>query len=310
MAENKNISVAIIAASVGKTPKDIPYAFVFEEAYRLAQRINVHIIRSKFEGDDYSYGINFHGIKKKIDFRALDYTMRNLSVYPSISLLRNPILIYWENLYAINVSKVVEYNDIDIIHAHFAYPEGLIGLLAKRKTKKPLIITCHGYDINIVPDIGYGIRLRKSYDTLVRLALKNADAIICVSNDMRDKVLRLGVNKEKVFVVFNGVDINLFRPPTKNEVDTLNKVRNFFGIYEDDFVILNARHLRPVYGIEYIIYAAKIVTEKVKKVKFIIAGEGELKEKLAAMIRNMNLERNVRLIGTVPKSLIRQYFIS
>lgn len=41
-----------------------------------------------------------------------------------------------------------KYN-IDLIHAHFAYPEGLVGLLAKRKVKKPLIISFIGYDILI-----------------------------------------------------------------------------------------------------------------------------------------------------------------
>jgi len=301
----KELSVAVISEYVGKSPEEITYSFVFDELYRLAKKgLNVHVVRGKIEGDSISYGINFHGMEKLIDPQALNMLMKNIMLYPPISLVRNPVHIYWENLYALNVSKIVEKYKLDLIHAHFAYREGLVGLLAKTRTKKPLIVTCHGYDINIVPEIGYGIRLRKRYDTLVRLVLKNADAIICVSNDMKNKVLRLGINKEKVFVVFNGVDINLFRPPLKNETDILNKVRNFFGIHEDDFVILNARHLRPVYGIEYIIHAAKIVTEQMKKVKFIIAGEGELRQKLVTMIHDMNLEKNVMLIGNIPRSLM------
>jgi|GEM_PF-1013141 len=303
---DKEISVAVIAEYIGKSPEEVAYSFVFDEVYRLARRgVNVHVVRGKIEKDSISYGIHFHDIEKMVDPQALNMLMKNIMFYPPISLLRNPIYLYWENLYASNVSKVIEKYDLDLIHAHFAYREGLVGLLAKTGTKKPLIVTCHGYDINTVPEVGYGIRLRKRYDDLVRLVLKNADAIICVSNDMKNKVLKLGINKEKVFVVLNGVDINLFRPPLKKESDTLNEVRSRFGINEDDFVILNARHLRRIYGIEYIIYAAKMVTEQVKKkAKFIIAGEGELKQKLATMIHSMNLEKNVMLIGSVQRSLM------
>ena len=302
---DKEMSVAVVSEPIGKSLEEVACSFVFDEVHRLAKKgVNVHVIRGKVEEDSTSYGIHFHGIRKIIDPQALNMLVKNITFYPPISLLRNPIYLYWESLYASSVSKVIEKHNLDLIHAHFAYREGLVGLLAKARTKKPLIVTCHGYDVNVVPEICYGIRLRRGYDALVRLVLKNAGAIICVSNDMKDKVLKLGVDKEKVFVVFNGVDTNLFRPPLKNESDILNRIRSRFGINEDDFVILSARHLRPVYGIEYIIYAAKIVARETKKAKFIIAGEGELKQRLAAMIHNMNLEKNVRLVGTIPRSLM------
>jgi glycosyltransferase involved in cell wall biosynthesis len=199
----------------------------------------------------------------------------------------------------------VEKYDVNLIHAHFAYPEGLVGLLAKKKTRKPLIITCHGYDINVVPEIGYGIRLSKRYDVLVRRALKNADAVICVSNGLRKEILKLGVDAEKVFVVFNAVDLEVFRPPQRHELnDIKEEVKRLFEVDEDDFLILNARHLRPVYGIEYLIYAASIVVNHVKNARFIIAGEGELREKLKAMIQSMGLQKHVRLVGKIPRTLM------
>jgi glycosyltransferase involved in cell wall biosynthesis len=299
----KITSLAIISASVGKTPKDISYSFVFDEAYRLAQKnLDVHIIRSKFEEDSYSYGISFHGVKSNP--KALALTVKNLSIYPTTSLLRKPTSIYWENLYATNVSKIVKKYNISLIHAHFAYPEGFVGLLAKKENKKPLIITCHGYDINVLPEIGYGIRLSKKYDALIRLTLENANAIICVSNRLRKEVLKLGINPEKTFVIFNAVDLELFKPPAKKELDDIKGVRNQFGVDEDDFLIFNARHLRPVYGLEYLISAAKLVTDCIKKAKFLIAGEGELKEKLNTLIHHLRVEKNVKLIGSVPRALM------
>ena len=98
------------------------------------------MVRSKIEKESISYGIHFHGIERRYDIQALNILARNIMSYPPTSLVRMPTLLYWENLYALNVSKVVEKNDVSLIHAHFAYPEGLIGLLAKRRTGKPLVV--------------------------------------------------------------------------------------------------------------------------------------------------------------------------
>ena len=300
----RKMSVAVISSAIGKTPKDIAYSFIFDEVYRLVQNgIKVHVITSKIEKESLSYDIHFYGIEKKIDPQVLNRIITNATWYPPISLLRKPLPFYWENLYATNIIRVAEKNSVDLIHAHFAYPEGFVGTLVKRVIKKPLIVTCHGYDINTVPEVGYGIRLSKKYDALVRMTLENADTIICVSSNLRKEILKLGVPRKNVFVIFNAVDLDLFRP-LKHEPSEVSEMRRRFGISEDDFLILNARHLRPVYGIEYLIYAAKIVTEHIKNAKFVIAGEGELREKLNAMIRDLDLNKNIMLIGAVPRALM------
>jgi len=292
LKDSRKISVVVVSSSVGKTPRDLSYSFVFDEVYRLAQnRISVHIITSKTEKESLSYGIHFSGIEKKIDPQAINVTLKNITRYPLISLLREPQSFYHENLYATHIIRTADKNSVDLIHAHFAYPEGFASALAKSLIKKPLIITCHGYDINIVPEVGYGIRLSKACDALVRIALRNADAIICVSSRLRKEVLKLGINPEKTFLIFNAVDLELFRPPTKKELDDIKKVENQFGVNEDDFLIFNARHLRPIYGLEYLIYATKLVTDRIKKAKFLIAGEGELKEKLNTLIHGLRVEK-------------------
>ena len=119
----ERLSVAVISSLVGKCPEDVTYSFVFDEVYRLARKeVDVHVVRSKIEKDSTSYGIHFHGIERRNDPQALNMIVRNLTSYPSISLLRKPTTLYWENLYALNVSKVIEKSKIDLIHAHFAYP--------------------------------------------------------------------------------------------------------------------------------------------------------------------------------------------
>jgi hypothetical protein len=87
----KGLSVVLISGSVGKTPEDVAYSFIFDEAYRLAQRgVEVHIIRSKIEKESKSYGIHYHGIEGIYDIQALNLLARNIAYYPPISLIRKP----------------------------------------------------------------------------------------------------------------------------------------------------------------------------------------------------------------------------
>jgi len=303
--KGKLMSVMVLSTGVGKSPEDLMHSFVFDELYRLAKNgIEVHVVRPKVEKDTISYGIHFHGIERKIDPQALNMMLRNIIRYPPISLVRGNLSLYRENLYAANALKFANRRSVNLIHAHFAYPEGFVGALVKRLLKKPLVITCHGYDINVVPEVNYGLRLSKKYDALIRMALKNADAVICVSTNLRKEVLNFGVNADNTFVVFNAVDLELFRPPSKQEICDIKEMKRRFGVGEDDFLILNARHLNSVYGIEYLIYAAKIVVEHFKNAEFIIAGEGELKGGLNALIQNMGLQKHVKLVGKIPRMLM------
>lgn len=144
----------MISSLVGKTPEAITFSFIFDEIYRLARKgIDVHVIRPRMEEDSFSYEIHFHGLERKIDTRTAELALRNLRTYPLISLLRNPRIIYREIRYALNVTRVTKKYNIKLLHAHFAYPEGLIGLLAKKKVRKPLIVTLHGSDILVEPSV-------------------------------------------------------------------------------------------------------------------------------------------------------------
>jgi len=300
------LSVLVISTRVGKTPEEIAFSFVFDEIYRLVKKgIKVHMVRSVIERDVISYGIYFHGLNRMLDPKVFNLMMRKVTKYSVTPFLRrNPFELYWEDLYALNAIRIAKRNSVDIIHSHIAYPEGFIGVLVRDSIRKPLVITCHGYDINTVPEIGYGIRLRKEYDALVRIALRSADAVISVSTRMKKKIIELGIDPNKVYVIPNGVDLKLFRPPSERDAEDVIEVRKLFGVSDDEFLILNARHLLPVYGLHYLIYAMKMVTQQVKNVKLIIAGEGLLKNILLEMARKLEVGKYVRFVGTVPRTLM------
>lgn len=299
---DKGLSVAVISGPVGKSPEDITYSFVFDEVYRLAQRgIEAHVIRSKIEKESISYGIHFHGIEKKIDFKAVGLSLRNMTMYPPISLLRNPISIYWENIYALNVSQVIERNDIDLIHAHFAYPEGFVGLLTKKRTGKPLIVTCHGYDILTEPSVKYGIRLSSRFHAIVSKVLNKADAVITASRATFNETTRAVEEPKKVYLIPNGIDIRRFNP----NLDC-SYIRKKMGIDNHTKVIFTLRGHEPQYGIEYLIRAVPIL--KRNDAIFVIGGEGSLRRYHERLAINLGIKEKTVFTGRIPRAEVPYYY--
>jgi hypothetical protein len=70
-----------------------------------------------------------------------------------------------ELLYSKHIEDLIKRLEPDLLHAHFAYPEGWVAYLAKVELRQriPLVVTLHGYDILVEPSVGYGIRLSKRW---------------------------------------------------------------------------------------------------------------------------------------------------
>ena len=295
---DKEISVAVVSEPIGKSPEEVACSFVFDEVHRLARKgVNVHVIRGKIEEDSTSYGIHFHGMEKMIDPQALNMLIKNITFYPPISLLRNPVYLYWENLYALNVSKIIEKYNLDLIHAHFAYREGLVGLLAKARTKKPLVVTSHGYDLNILHNYKYGIRRYPQYDKLVRLVMREGDLIIVPCRLLYKRALEAGAYVSKVIVIPNAVDISVFNPNI-NGLEFRKKYR-----LSKEPLVLTIRNLRPWYRVDKVLDVAEIVLKKINAYFFVI-GDGELRDTLIRAAKKRKINHKVHFVGKVPHSEI------
>ena len=59
--------------------------------------------------------------------------------------------------------KVVKKYQIDLLHAHFTFPGGFVGLITRKITSKPLIIIVHGYDTTCIQNIRYGLLCNPLY---------------------------------------------------------------------------------------------------------------------------------------------------
>jgi glycosyltransferase involved in cell wall biosynthesis len=296
-------SVAIISGPIGKSLEAVEGSFIFDEAYMLAKKgLKVHIIRPVFEKDSLSYGMYYYGIRAKIDVNAIINILQNIHKYPARSLLRNPLLFYWENLYVSNVLRVVKANKINLIHSHFAWPQGLVGLFVKYLINKPLVVSLHGYDILVEPSVNYGIRLDKNLDAIVREVLNHADVIITASSAVYKEALRIVRSGVKVQLVPMGVDIYRFNPELNGSY-----IKRKFGI-ENKTVIFTAKSHEPVYGIEYLIRAAAIVLKHKKNVIFVVGGDGSLRHYYEESAVRLGIRDKILFVGRIPRNYIPLYY--
>jgi teichuronic acid biosynthesis glycosyltransferase TuaC len=174
----------------------------------------------------------------------------------------------------------------DLIHAHFSYPDGfgMIGL-AKR-WNVPLVISALG---TIERKVAYE---KSQTSKQIIKAMNFADRILSVSEDLRLHIINLGINKNKVIVVPNGVDTEKFKPLAKENV------RNLLNLPVDKNIVLFVGALRTIKGVDYLIEAAKNFVNANTEL-YLVGRDDGLKKKLVKMAQELKIPDFVKFVGPV-----------
>lgn len=175
----------------------------------------------------------------------------------------------------------------DIIHAHYATSYGLIGALS---SFHPLILSVWGSDVFSFP-------LKSPiHKMMLKYNLQKADKILSTSHVMA-KETKLYTNKDIEVTPF-GVNIEQF---CNMEVDSL--------FDKNDIVVGTIKSLEEVYGIEYLIRAFKILSDKYQylPLKLLIVGSGSLEKDLKHLSEELNIQNDTLFIRKVPFSDVPKY---
>lgn len=179
--------------------------------------------------------------------------------------------------------------NIDIIHVHFAYPAGFAGVLLGKMFKKHVILTVRGTDINCFPQNSL-LRI------VIRYTLKNVNGIIAVSYALKKKVSNMGIEVNKIAVIPNGVNLNLFKPILKRVA------RMELGIDNNCKIILFVGNFEKVKGLEYLVRAFKEIcySNVINNTKLVLIGTGPLYDLIKKMIDDYGIKDRVILKNYIP----------
>ncbi len=208
-----------------------------------------------------------------------------------------------------SISKLVEFIKTDVYEAHTVSGYRLLRTIKKHKIEKSFIHTIHG----VLAD--EYIQASKSVSPTIRLKLSNiamwylakieketaqkANLIVTVSNYSAQKIVQLyGIDKTKIRIVPNGVDLQKFKP---NKVD--DKIRN--TLYKNcDNIVLSVGNLVPRKGLHFLIEAAKKVVSEKKKTMFVVVGDGPLKNNLISYSKQLGVFENFIFLGEVSEAML------
>ena len=184
------------------------------------------------------------------------------------------------NNYSIVAGVIARTLDFDVIHSHdwLTYPAGIH---AKQVTGKPLVIHVHATDFD---------RSRGNVNPVVfaieKDGMNQADHIITVSNLTRKTVIeKYGISPDKVTTVHNAVmplpdELKNVQPP-----EIKDKIVTFLG------------RITMQKGPEYFVEAAAKVLRKVHNVRFVMAGGGDMMEKMIALAARRNISDRFHFAG-------------
>jgi glycosyltransferase involved in cell wall biosynthesis len=157
----------------------------------------------------------------------------------------------------------------------------------KRFSKNPLIITNHGFRVKRGASMGVSQSIYLS--TLGRWTLRAADYVVSLTENDRRKTISAGVPSGKAIVIPNGVDTQLFRPQTSEQIP--------------HSIVWMGRYA-PEKGLERLLKAARLLAAEVPDSKFLLVGSGEERGRLVALARQLKLEDNVLFVDPMsPKGI-------
>lgn len=182
--------------------------------------------------------------------------------------------------YSVVASVIANDHDFDIIHAHdwLAYPAGIA---AKKVSGKPLVIHVHATDFD-----RSGGSANPTVYNIEKEGMDAADMIIAVSNLTRDTVInRYNIDPEKVVTVYNAVE------PIGGTYDVAEP-----RAIEDKVVTFLGR-ITLQKGPEYFIEAAYRVLQVMNNVRFVMAGSGDMMERMIRRAASLDIVDRFHFTG-------------
>jgi glycosyltransferase involved in cell wall biosynthesis len=186
---------------------------------------------------------------------------------------------------------------VDVFHAH-DWLVADVGVGLKHVFRKPLLTTIHSTEIGRRNGIHFDYE-RMIHETEAWLTYE-AWKVICCSNYMVSHVRwAFGLPEDKLIMVPNGVDAVVY---AKN--DALSGFRGKFALPEEKIVLFVGRLVYEK-GVHVFVDAIPKVLEKVNA-KFIIVGNGYMKERLSNIVKNMGFANKVMFTGFIDDDTLRK----
>ncbi len=175
----------------------------------------------------------------------------------------------------LNVCKLISQNHVDLLHTNFNLARSRAAIISALISRIPVIVHNRNLAHTLYID---------------RLLSRYVKKIICVSDFVKQKYVENGIPEEKCTVIYNGVDLDKFRPANND-------------IYSEELIITSIGRLEKWKGQEIFVKAAAIIAHKFPQTKFWIIGDGPETKNLESLVEKLQLTHQFKFWGKIENVL-------
>lgn len=219
----------------------------------------------------------------------LDYLSHNLHFH-QVSVEEYPLFQYqpYELALSSKMVQVVEKNNLEILHVHYAIPHAYAAFMAKQMLLEKginikVVTTLHGTDITLVGS-------HPNYKTAVEFSINSSDIVTSVSNNLKNTTNKLfNINKE-IKVIYNFIDV-LKYSNIHNEECKRNSIAA-----PDEKILTHVSNFRSVKRVEDVVSVFAIVSKSIPS-KLIMIGEGPDTIKAKKIAKKLGVFQKIYFLG-------------
>ena len=258
---------------------------VYNEYWKNLSYIEVNSQIIPYVGVDDFYNVINNRIKQYEGIKKIEYQRKY-----EFSGKYGPSLLEEVERYAMVAAEIAQNYEYEIIHAHdwLTYKAGIV---AKKISGKKLVIHVHATEFD-----RSGENINKAVYDIERFGMDNADHIVCVSDFTRNIVItRYGQDPEKVTTIYNGAN-SMSVQEIQNQKTVKEKVVTFLG------------RVTFQKGPDYFVEAATKVLQYDKNVRFVMAGSGDMLNRMVALVAKNRISQNFHFTGFLKGEDVNKMF--
>lgn len=232
-------------------------------------------------------GHEVHFISYALPFRLTKY-IENI-FFHEVETSSYPLFEF--PLYSLSLAskmiEVAEFENLDLLHVHYAIPHATSAYLAKQivKNKKlKITTTLHGTDITLVG-------LEPSFLPLLKFSIEESDGVTAVSRFLKEKTITNYYIEKEITVIPNFVDTEVFKRVSINDCAFKKHIAP-----KGEKVLVHTSNFRPIKRVPDTIKIFDIVQKEIPS-KLLLVGDGPDRSECERLVRELNLVDSVKFLG-------------
>lgn len=218
----------------------------------------------------------------------IDFFFQNL-FYHEVSVSKYPLFRYppYETALASKIVDIVEYEQLDLLHVHYAIPHAAAALMAQNILKDkgifiPIITTLHGTDITLVGKDA-------TYEPVVSWSINHSNGVTTVSESLRQDTLNHFHISNHIEVIPNFIDLTRFGRQKKEHFKMAIAP-------EGEKIIVHTSNFRKVKRVEDVVSAFNIISRTIPS-RLLLVGDGPERQHIEKMCRDCSVCDKVTFLG-------------